>query len=36
MEQKRKSNFVEDEIMLMVEEVEASQHVSVGGLGIVA
>lgn len=33
MEQKRKSNFVEDEITLMVE---ASQHILVGGLGIVA
>lgn len=32
MEEKRKANFLEDEIATMVEEIEAWQHVSFGGL----
>lgn len=32
MDQKRKANFLEDEITAMVEEIEDRQHVLFGGL----
>ena len=32
MDQKRRANFVEDEITAMVEEIEGRQHVLFGGL----
>lgn len=35
IDQKRNSNFLEDEIMAMVEEFEASQHVLFSGLNSV-